>query len=85
MMPWPEFDAEQRIVTAGSRLYVYSDGAHEIQCADGSQWPYDEFLGYMSQRPTGDVSIMDRLLAHVRLLHGSDTLDDDFSFLEVKF
>lgn len=85
MMPWPEFDANQREIAPGSRLYIYSDGAHEIQCSDGSLWPYEEFLSYMSQRSGSDVSIMDRLLTHVRLLHGSDILDDDFSFLEIKF
>jgi len=32
-----------------------------------------------------DPCPIDRLLAHIRELHGSDSLDDDFSMLRVQF
>jgi sigma-B regulation protein RsbU (phosphoserine phosphatase) len=82
IMPWPEFDAEERDAPPGSRLYVYSDGAHEIHLADGGEWAFEDFVQYMSQPPVAGESLMDKLLAHVRVLHGIDTLDDDFTVIE---
>ena len=82
MMPWPEFESRELQVPPGSRLYVYSDGAQEIHLTDGTEWPFEEFVQYMSQPVSGDSSIMDRLLAHVRVLRGSKTLDDDYSIIE---
>ena len=32
-----------------------------------------------------EVNTMDRLFAHARQLHGTDTLADDFSMLELAF
>ena len=85
VMEWDEFLTGSVQVTAGSRLYIYTDGAHEIHKTDGSEWLFEEFLEYMSQPPEGDVSLMDRLLWHVRELSGSQTLDDDFTTIEVRF
>jgi sigma-B regulation protein RsbU (phosphoserine phosphatase) len=84
MMPWDEFETCQRPVETGSRLYVYSDGCQEILIPGGDVWPFDEFLGFVSQ-PCTSGSPLDRLLQHVRKLHGSDHLDDDFSIVEVRF
>jgi sigma-B regulation protein RsbU (phosphoserine phosphatase) len=84
MMPWDEFETTQRTIAAGSRLYVYSDGCQEIMLTDGGIWPFENFLDFMAQScPTG--SPLDRLLQHVRNIHGSDQLDDDFSIIEVRF
>lgn len=82
MMPWPEFETSERVVPPGSRLYIYSDGAQEIHLADGTEWPFDEFVRFMSQPANAESPIMDRLLAHVRMLRGSKTLDDDFTIIE---
>jgi sigma-B regulation protein RsbU (phosphoserine phosphatase) len=84
IMPWPEFDAEEREAPPGSRLYVYSDGAHEIHLPDGGEWAFDDFVQYMSQPLAAGESLMDRLLAHVRVLHGLTTLDDDFTVIECR-
>jgi phosphoserine phosphatase RsbU/P len=85
VMDWDEFQMGSVQVAEGSRLYLYTDGAHEIHKADGSEWLFDEFLEYMSQPAQDDVSLMDRLLWHVRELRGSQCLDDDFTTIEVRF
>ena len=84
-MPWSDFETLRRKISPGSRLYVYSDGVHEIHKTDGSEWTYDEFVAFMAQPPEGSTPIGDRLLDHVRVLNGSDVLDDDFSMIEVRF
>jgi len=84
-MPWPDFETQRRKIPPGSRLYVYSDGVHEIHKADGGDWTFEEFVAFMSQTPDPSASIMDRLLKHVRELSESGILDDDFSLLEARF
>ena len=85
MMEWPEFDECQRPLVQDSRLYVYSDGVHEIHKPDGADWSFDEFVAFLGQPAPATGSIMDALYDHVRDVHGSDILDDDFSILEVVF
>jgi len=85
MMPWPEFGALQCAVPPGSRLYVYSDGCHEIQKSDGAVWNFEEFVAFMAQPPSSNVSLMDQLLQTARALKGGDQLDDDFSIIELRF
>ena len=86
MMPWPEFAVGECAVPAGARLYLYSDGAHEIHKADGTDWTFPEFVatlaGLVRDHPAG---VMDGLHRHIRELNGTDTLDDDLSILEVRF
>lgn len=86
MMPWDEFKTRQCDITPGSRLYIYSDGCHEIQMSGGGGaiWPFQEFVDFMSN-PSESVSPLDQLLAHVRNLRGTDQLDDDFSIVELRF
>ena len=85
MMPWPEFETSRCVVPAGSRLYVYSDGCHEIHSHDGGEWTFDEFVTFMAQPPGSPQSQMDRLLATARQRKGADQLDDDFSIIELCF
>ena len=85
MMDWPEFDQCERPLAPGSRLYVYSDGVHEIHKPDGTDWEFDEFVAFLSQPAPAAGSVMDALYDHVRAIHGSNTLDDDFSILEAVF
>ena len=85
VMDWDDFTTGTKTVSPGSRLYLYTDGAHEIHKSDGTEWHFEEFVKFMSQPPDDDVSLMDRLLWHVRELRGSQSLDDDFTTIEVRF
>ncbi len=84
-MPWDEFETSRREIPAGSRLYVYSDGCHEIHKADGQEWTFGEFVAFMGQSVEPSESLPAELLKHVRDLNGADVLDDDFSIVEVRF
>jgi phosphoserine phosphatase RsbU/P len=77
---------ETSVVTLdpGVRLFILSDGVFEIEKTDGTNWAFGEFLSYMATVPK-EANCIDRVLAHVRQLHGSETLADDFSMLEVVF
>jgi phosphoserine phosphatase RsbU/P len=78
------FDAGAVDLTAGARLMLFSDGVFEIEKTDGANWAFEDFLRFMAG-VAKEADPIDRLLAHVRQLHGSDTLADDFSMLEVFF
>lgn len=86
MMDWPEFETGGHHVKSPLRLYVYSDGVHEIQRAEGGgEWPFEEFVEFLStQADDGQGAVMDRLFEHARKLRGSDQLADDFSIIEVR-
>jgi serine phosphatase RsbU (regulator of sigma subunit) len=71
-------------VRPGDRLFLYSDGAHEVQQTDGQTWTFDEFLQYVSQT-CWIADPLESLLAHVRRLNGTEQLDDDFSVMDLRF
>jgi phosphoserine phosphatase RsbU/P len=72
-------------VDKDTRLYVFSDGIYEIMMPDGSHWTHYEFVETLKQPVTGDISILDRVLAYSRSLMGSDEFNDDVSLLEIQF
>lgn len=84
MMPWSDFDVVQHTVPAGSRLYVYSDGCHEIHLTDGTEWDFEDFVSHMTELSTANEPL-NQLLLKARALKGSDQLDDDFSIVELNF
>lgn len=85
MLP-PGMPFESRTVALGDyvRLLVYSDGVYEIDNPNGGTWKYGQFLEFLTPRAR-DVDVMDQLYAHVRTIRGGDVLNDDFSFLDVRW
>jgi phosphoserine phosphatase RsbU/P len=81
MMEGMDYDAKVVELGPFARLVLYSDGVYEIAQPDGSMWSFQEFADFVSGLPR-EEPIADRLLAHVRQMHGSDVLADDFSVLE---
>ena len=80
-----EFPAGDVAVPEESRLFVYSDGAFEISRADGSMWPFPEFVATLAGGTTGAGSPIDALLGRIRELAGQPDFQDDFSMLELVF
>jgi sigma-B regulation protein RsbU (phosphoserine phosphatase) len=77
------FDADAVELGPFAVLYLFSDGVFEIERPGGAMWKYDEFASYLAALPPEEG--LDRLLAHARQMHGSDTLADDFSIVQVAF
>jgi sigma-B regulation protein RsbU (phosphoserine phosphatase) len=84
MVAGTEYETEVVPLGAHARLLVYSDGVYEVARPGAEMWRLRDFIAYVSGLPPEEAA-MDQLLAHVRLLHGSDTLEDDFSIVEVRF
>jgi sigma-B regulation protein RsbU (phosphoserine phosphatase) len=87
MWPGAPFEAGEADVGGYGRLYIYSDGVFEIEqpSKGGAMWTFDEFVAFMASLPADEPAPMDRLHAHVKQLHGQDTLNDDFSMVQITF
>lgn len=84
MIDGAEFEEHECPIEQHTRIFIYSDGAQEIQLAGGGIWRLDEFFQYMSEI-CQSAEPLQALLDHVRQLHGREQLDDDFSVMEASF
>ena len=75
------FETSEAVLDQFARLYVYSDGAFEIQLPDGGTWTQEAFLQFLCERQSDSVP-MDAVLEHCTHLHGPGTLDDDCSIVQ---
>jgi sigma-B regulation protein RsbU (phosphoserine phosphatase) len=84
-MPEATYTTEKCFVGEGNTLYIYSDGVYEIEKTDGSMWRFQEFTDYMQKVRSETHSVLDLLYSHVKSLGNTETLEDDFTILEVVF
>lgn len=80
IMPWEEFLTSKRSVSPDSRIFLYSDGCHEIHLKDGGEWKFSEFLEQVVKiRDMEGAKLLENLLDTCRTLAGAEILDDDFT------
>jgi len=82
--PGTPFESKTVTADAPARLLVYSDGVFEIERPDDSMWTHREFLDFVVPL-AAEPDVMDRLSDHVRAMRGAETLNDDFSILDVRW
>lgn len=80
-----EYPSDSISLDAFAKLYLFSDGAFEIEKQDGKMWPWNEFVEFMNRPAPADGSGMDALIAHVRQISGRDDFADDFSMVDFRF
>lgn len=80
-----EFPAESCPISPDARLLIFSDGIFEIIRDGRVVWNLKACVEYLAGQGSRGGALMDELLAHVRELHGSQELDDDFSIVEACF
>ena len=86
-IPDLEFSTASTTLGAFAKLCMYSDGVYEIERADKSMWPFNEFIEFMKKGPhdaENDFK-MDRLIAYDREIQGREDFVDDCSIVELKF
>jgi sigma-B regulation protein RsbU (phosphoserine phosphatase) len=83
--PGMPFETQWVQLGAKALLLVYSDGVYEIERPGEGMWKHQQFVQFVNSLSLDDASLGERLLAHVRQIHGSGSLADDFSVLEVRF
>jgi len=85
MLPRTNYIAQSALIAAPCRLYVFSDGAFEIERPDGSMLTFDEFQAALCCPPDDSVPELQRLLDFARDTRGQDVLEDDFSIMKLEF
>ena len=85
ILPGARFPANSCLIPSGARLFIFSDGVFEIWSDHHAAWDWPACVSYLATLSQSAASVMDELIEHVRLLHGSQQLDDDFSIIEARF
>lgn len=81
---WPYRSAEAT-VPPGARLHLFSDGAFEVETADGRQLTIHDFLPHLAAPPVPGLAEPERLLRVLRGLARTGPLDDDVAILALDF
>lgn len=77
------FRVQETTVPTGSRVFVFSDGAYEIQRADGTMACHRDLVEILKQVPPAAGAAW--VMARLRELNGESAFDDDVSLVELSF
>ncbi|MEH2072017.1 MAG: SpoIIE family protein phosphatase [Nostoc sp.] len=84
-LPDVEFEDAVFEVQENSSLYIFSDGAYEINQPDGNILGIDAFIDLLIKCSQEDTYNLNRLLANILTLNAQNNLDDDLSLVKVNF
>jgi len=76
---------ETVIVPGDSRLYLFSDGAYEVEGPDGSVMSFDDLVHVLKHPGMDGQSDLDLLFQHLVRMRGANALEDDFSIVRFMF
>ena len=79
----PNFEFEQSSIKleSGSELFIYTDGAYEIEKPDGTMWTFEEMLEFIKQNDSS--TLLDDLYKYLQKLGNSEHLEDDYTILKL--
>jgi phosphoserine phosphatase RsbU/P len=84
-LPDVNFDDAAFDVEENSTLYIFSDGAYEINQSDGKMWGIDAFIDLLINCSQENTHHLNQILTHIMALSTKSNFDDDLSLLRVKF
>lgn len=81
------FDEQTCEIPPGSSLYIFSDGVYEVPVGNNTDeiWGLDAWTQLLATHKGNQCPALSPLLDEVRRINGEETLEDDFSVLEVSF
>ena len=85
LQPGTAFARESVAVPEGSRVYLFSDGAFEVQRPDGSMMRLEDLLEFISRPASDGQSDLDLVLQHLAAARGGEALEDDLSIVRFSF
>jgi sigma-B regulation protein RsbU (phosphoserine phosphatase) len=77
------YESNECTLAGPARLFLFSDGAYEIQQPDGTMLESEAFEEVLTRPVPEGSSELQELLRFVRDFHGSEDLDDDFSIIKI--
>jgi len=85
MLPDQTYDVRQVTMPPASTLFVFSDGAYEIETKNGDQWDLDKFVPVLTAASTPGITEPERVYQAIRTVAKAGPLDDDFSLVALTF
>jgi serine phosphatase RsbU (regulator of sigma subunit) len=85
MMPSTAYACETVSVPQNSRLYLFSDGAFEVERPNGNIMGFEELLNFINRPAMQQESDLDLLLQHLRQVTDAAALGDDCSIVRFIF
>jgi sigma-B regulation protein RsbU (phosphoserine phosphatase) len=84
---WPNaaFVRESVAIPTASHLYLFSDGAYEVEQPDGTMMRIDDLVQFIRQCGEDGTFNLDLIFQHLVEVRGNDELEDDFSLVRVSF
>jgi phosphoserine phosphatase RsbU/P len=79
------FEGGSSIVAQDAELFVFSDGLYELSTPEGPMIGLDKFGQLLVDLYSSGNADLERVLAEVSRLHGSEQFEDDASILKVRF
>jgi serine phosphatase RsbU (regulator of sigma subunit) len=84
-MPDVAYEVQRTTIPAGSVVYLFSDGAFEIETNDDQRWSMADLLPLLLKPSTSGTSEAERVYQLVRHAARPGPLDDDFSLMVISF
>jgi sigma-B regulation protein RsbU (phosphoserine phosphatase) len=78
-LPTVDFPSAQCHIPAGSRLFIFSDGAYEITRKDGTMLQLEEFVAHLATS-----SGLDNTVAFTKEVNNEPIFADDFSIVQIQ-
>jgi serine phosphatase RsbU (regulator of sigma subunit) len=85
LVPLAEYPSDTVILPRNARLYLFSDGAFEVQRPEGTMMTFEDLLQFLKAAAIDGQSDLDRLFQHLVQMRGDDVLEDDFSIVRFTF
>jgi len=84
---WPNatFVRETVAVPNDSQLYLFSDGAYEVERPGGTIMRVDDLVQFIRQSAAEGAFDLDLIFRHLIQVRGNDALEDDFSLVRFRF
>ena len=83
-IPGATYSADSSVIGVPARLYIFSDGVHEVHLPDGTLWGQQRLKDFLANPPEGE-SELKALYATLESAQGFKGLEDDFSIMKVSF
>lgn len=84
-VPEHRYAASRAFMPPGSALYLFSDGAFDIEGRDGARWTIDDLVAIIREAPLEGVTEPQRVYNAVREAARPGGFDDDFSLVVLAF
>jgi sigma-B regulation protein RsbU (phosphoserine phosphatase) len=85
LTPGAAYACETITVPGNTRLYLFSDGAFEVQRPDGTMTTFEDLLDFIKRPGMDSKTDLDLLFQHLAQIRGDGTLEDDFSIIRFRF